>query len=153
MNRDGGTFDIERAICHEAGHVVVARYFGISVDSVRMVGGYPVTYVYISELNQLPASQQYAYLAGGVAAEQFVYGDYDTLGMGGDQAEITRRHGGAIGLYLPDALTIIRSNSRWFQNLRTRIKLQWAVASTEAGGMPTLTEQIEFLSKAAQSAS
>ena len=92
-------FPAERAFCHEAGHVVVARYFGISVDSVKMVGGYPVTYVYISELNQLPASQQYAYLAGGVAAEQFVYGDYDTLGMGGDQAEITRRHGGAIGLY------------------------------------------------------
>jgi hypothetical protein len=48
-----------------------------------------------------PAKDRYAFLAGGIAGEQFVLGDYDLKAMQDDQNKITQRGGGRIDDYLP----------------------------------------------------
>jgi len=101
---------MKRASCHEAGHIIVAFKLGIRVEAVRMENGLLLTDVWKDDFDSTarPAIDRYAFLAGGIAGEQFIFGDYDRVAMRNDQAKVTQRNGVEIETYLPEALAIER---------------------------------------------
>jgi hypothetical protein len=123
---------VKRAISHEAGHIIVAWYFGITVECVRVTKGMPNTVVRDLDSPQVMASERFIYLAGGIAGEQFTFGDYETTAMGGDQREIYERKGEQIASYLPYALRIIESQNPNYQRVREQLSLGWITAQNEA---------------------
>jgi hypothetical protein len=122
------------AICHEAGHIVVAHNLGIAVQCVRVAGRLTITDVQMRDLDSPSRArlEKYIFLAGGIAGEQFVLGDYDREGMQDDQNKITQRGGGPIDDYLPKALSILETSKSCIDRIRQAMTLNWASARAEA---------------------
>lgn len=131
---------MNRTSCHEAGHVVVAKSFGIKVNSVRVIGGMAVTVVDGLDATPREARQKYTYFAGGIAGENIVLGDYDFGGMGRDQREITQRGGMLIETYLPDAQDIILHHKRVFELIRRKLLEEFLKAGFDLDGSEILRE-------------
>jgi len=64
------------------------------------------------------------FLAGGIAAEQLVFGKYDVEGSTDDRNKIGESCGGAIGNYLAEAERIIRSHESCLQQLRKELLVE-----------------------------
>src|ERR1700752_2494620 len=92
---------MKRASSHEAGHIIVAFKLGLRVECVRVQNGLPLTDVWADDLDSTgrTAEDRYAFLAGGIAGEKVVLGDYDRKAMQDDQNKITQRGGGRIDDY------------------------------------------------------
>ena len=125
---------MKRATCHEAGHIVVALKLGIPVEAVRV--GHRLILMHVSENDfdstARPAIDRYAFLAGGIAAEQFIFGDYDRSAMRDDQTKVTQRNGVAVETYLPEALAIVSANKYCLDHVRRQLHLNWIAARAEA---------------------
>jgi len=111
---------LKRAICHEAGHVVVALNLGFHVENILVSQRRPSVRI---DLDSRTAPESYIVLAGGIAGEKFVmpHAGYDELGAQDDQRKISERGGGPIEAYLPDALHFVRSNQMVFEDLRRQL--------------------------------
>jgi hypothetical protein len=125
---------MKRAACHEAGHIIVAFKLGIRVESVRVANGLLLTDVWADYLDSTsrPKIDRYAFLAGGIAGEQFIFGDYDRIAMRDDQAKVTQRNGAAIETYIPEALAIVTANESCLGRIRQQLTINWIAARAEA---------------------
>ena len=123
---------MKRAICHEAGHALTASYLGFHVQKIAVCKGLLNTLVDLDPQKSL--HDRCVVLAGGIAAEQFLYKnkDYDQEAARDDQLKISERGGGEIGTYVLAAIDIIRSNESPFGELRERLRRRWVVEWAEA---------------------
>jgi len=110
----------KRAICHEAGHAVAALHFGFRVERIEVFRGMPRSLIAIERSHEM-----IVVLAGGIAAEQLVFGRYDAAGYADDQRKVSECGGTAIDSYLSEACNVIRSNEDCFRQLRERLTLRW----------------------------
>jgi hypothetical protein len=106
----------ERAMCHEAGHVVVALCQGFRVERVERHQRYFRTVV-PPPTDPADLRKYYVYAAGGIAAETFRLTRYDDNGAGADRQTIISAGGGPIETYLPEALGLIRVNESCFTEI------------------------------------
>jgi hypothetical protein len=125
---------MKRAICHEAGHIVVAHNYGIAVEGVKVAGGLTITDVHMGDPDSpsLGAREMYIFLAGGIAGEQYVLGSYDRAGMQNDQTKISEWGGGPIESYLRDALAIVGASKSSLNQIRKKLSSNWIIARAEA---------------------
>ena len=125
---------MKRASCHEAGHIIVAFKLGIPVEAVRVENRLLLTDVWTDDLDSTarPAIDRYAFLAGGIAGEQFIFGDHDRVAMRDDQAKVTQRNGAAIDTYIPEARAILNANKSLFDRTTLDLTAQWIYARAEA---------------------
>jgi hypothetical protein len=124
---------MKRAICHEAGHAITALYLGFYVQKIAVCKGLLITWVDLDS-PQKSLHERCIVLAGGIAAEQFLYKDkeYDREAARDDQRKISERGGGRIETYVQAAIDIIRSNEQPFGELQERLRCRWAVERAEA---------------------
>jgi hypothetical protein len=125
---------MKRASSHEAGHIIVAFKLGLRVECVRVQNGLPLTDVWADDLDATgrAAEDRYAFLAGGIAGEKVIFGDYDRKAMQDDQNKITQRGGGRIDDYLQGALSIVEASKSCVDRLRQTMTLNWVSAQAEA---------------------
>ena len=119
--------DINRPICHEAGHVVAALHLGFRVERIDVHQGMPRSLIAMDCTREMMVV-----LASGIAAEQLVLGDYDVEGSTDDQKKISECGGGAIENYLVEACDIIRSNECCARRLRERLTRRWIESQAES---------------------
>lgn len=132
MPNEMGEF-MKRAACHEAGHIIVAFKLGIRVEGVREANGLLLTEVWADDLDSTsrPAMKRYTFLAGGIAGEKFIFGDFDPQGMQDDQTKIAQRNGVGIEIYLFEALAIVSANKSCFDRIRKQLTNNWIAARAE----------------------
>lgn len=123
---------MNRAAAHEAGHVVIALHFGFDVLRIAMSDG--LAHVSISDFDdpRKTPMERYVVLAGGIAAENLKFGNYDQQAMGADQKEISFRGGGPINDYLNGAVAILRAQEGTFERIIHELSLRWITARLEA---------------------
>jgi hypothetical protein len=124
--------DIKRAICHESGHVIVALHLCFHVERIAIAHGRPHLLTSNLDSPQRTAQERYIFLAGGIASEISIFGDYDYAGVRLDQNMLSERGGGPIENYVPDALKIIQSNENRLSRLRKELTARWIAAAAEA---------------------
>jgi hypothetical protein len=136
---------MKRAICHESGHAVVALYLGFHVVKFEVSEGFPKV---ICDLDCLQKTQEERciVLAGGIASETLCYGNFDRQASGRDQNMITQNRGGTIDSYLPQALSILRSNKSCLRRFRERLTIAWVKAAAESA-FDSVTHSFELLSQ------
>jgi hypothetical protein len=96
-----------RAIWHEAGHVVVAKNFDLSVISVSLNNSIPTTCI---DMSNASLQSQCVVYAGGVAAEKHQFNNCDWDAATSDRSLIEAAGGGKLESYLDYATDIIRAN-------------------------------------------
>jgi hypothetical protein len=121
---------IRRAICHEAGHAAVALDLGFQVEMVEVHEGRPKCVIRLDSPEKT-VEERFTVLTGGIAGEQFEYGNHDREACQSDQEKILERRGGGIEGYLPNALRIIQANQACFRKLRRELTRRWV---EEEGG-------------------
>ena len=124
--------DIKRAICHEAGHAVSALHFGFRVERVEIYRGMPRTLVDL----KANTHESIIVLASGIAAEHFMFRNYDPDACGSDQKSISEYGGGAIENLLPDALAVIRAHEQCLNELRKLLTKRWIEGEASSGFAP-----------------
>jgi hypothetical protein len=75
---------------------------------------------------------QYIFLAGGIAGELSVFGDYDELGAYRDQEKIHDREGAGIEKDSTTARNILHENVACFTLLRQKLSRSWTTAASAA---------------------
>jgi hypothetical protein len=112
--------DLKRPCCHEAGHAVVALFFGFRVDGIKVFGGRFHTMCQLDAKDRTD-KERFIFLAGGIAGEKSSLGNYDSGGYNDDQKKISERGGESIEVYLADATRIIDSNKESFREIVKKI--------------------------------
>ena len=69
-------------------------------------------------------------LASGVAAEQFIFGDYDATACRSDQEKICQC-GGDLGALLPVAADVVRAHEPCLRQLRKELTQKWVESQAE----------------------
>lgn len=112
--------DFRRPSAHEAGHTVVALFHGFKVARIESFQG---VFRVRAELDAADKTddQRFLFLAGGVAGETLVFGDYEPGPSKNDQDLTTQHGGGSIDTYRPGAERVIEANQKCFQELRDKI--------------------------------
>jgi hypothetical protein len=138
--------EMKRAICHEAGHAVVALHLGFHVEKIDVSGGFPRVICGLDSPEK-SKEERFILLAGGIASETLYYGDFDQEASRRDQSMICDRGGGAIESYVSQALGILRLNECCLRRLRERLSVAWVKAAAEAVFEPG-PDSFEILSQA-----
>ena len=121
----------EHAICHEAGHAVVALHLGFHVEKIEMTDGRPNSKIDLDSMQKTLAGR-YIVLAGGIAGEKFFYGDYNKEASRNDQNMISERGGGDIKEYLVEALKIISHREICLREFKQQLRAGWVKGAAEA---------------------
>jgi len=119
--------DIKRRICHEAGHAVAALHFGLRVERVEVFRGMPRTLIDL----KCGTRESMIVLASGIAAEQFIFSNYDSEACGSDQKTISEYGGGAIQDLLHEAMPVIRSHEACLGQMRAQLTKRWVGCQAE----------------------
>jgi hypothetical protein len=122
--------DLKSPSCHEAGHAVVALFFGFRVEGIEAFEGRLRTVCQLDARDRTD-KERFMFLAGGIAGEKSELGRYDSGGCNDDQKKISERGGGPIETYLADAAGIIESNKECFRELRKKITIRAIERSME----------------------
>ena len=122
--------DLKRPSCHEAGHTVVALFFGFGVEGIDVFEGRLRTMCQL-DAGDRTDNERFIFLAGGIAGEKSELGHYDSGGCRDDQKKISERGGKSIESYLPEATRIIESNKECFRELRKKITIRAIERSME----------------------
>ena len=122
--------DLKRPSCHEAGHAVVALFFGFRVEGIEVFEGRLRTMCQLDAKDRSD-KERFIFLAGGIAGEKSDLGDYDSGGCNDDKKKISERGGESIEAYLTDATGIIESNKECFRELRKTITIRAIERSME----------------------
>ena len=118
MNRVRPTMpnEIQRAICHEAGHAISALHMGFQVERISVNEGLPFCHIVLDTPDRTQ-EQRFIVLAAGIAAEQYLYQRHNPIACVKDEAMIAERGGGPIETYVPAAWRAIEINDRRFRSL------------------------------------
>ena len=125
------TYEEKHATVHEAGHVVVALHIGFLVEKIDVLQGFFRTMCDLDAPNWT-AEEQYVFLAAGISAETIDLGHFVPAACQDDQKKIWDRKGDSIDKYVPAATQIIKSNQKFFEELRRKIATQLIVRKTES---------------------
>jgi hypothetical protein len=123
---------MNRAMNHEAGHVVIGLHFGFNIVEIALTNRLPHTSICDLDSEDKTPEHRYIFLAGGIASESLVFGDYDQGAMGSDQRLIYERGGGVITDYVPAAIEVLRANQGRLNRLNHQLALKWICARAEA---------------------
>jgi hypothetical protein len=127
------TEDETRALCHEAGHAVVALHLGFYVERIAVSKGMRKTEIDLQDESQtISPLKRYIVLSGGIAGELSMYPKSAPNTAGSDQREISLRKGGPIKNYLPEALEIVSSNKKRFDGLLRQLIIRWVECRVNA---------------------
>jgi hypothetical protein len=139
-----GPREMKRAICHEAGHTVVAMHLSFRVERIEVSERLPRV---ICDLPvQRTQRDRCVFLAGGIAGELSCgYASYHPLACRRDQSQISEIGGGSIEVYLPEALDILRSEKTFFCELRKKMTHAWLEAEA-ASTFGSDSDSFEILS-------
>lgn len=129
-NPAAGNSELARAICHEAGHLVIALHFGFRVDRLEIDKGKPLVTCDLDAAER-SAQERYLLLTGGIAGEKLGIGNYDPAPCRRDQQQIAERGGESIETYLPEAVLLIESRKPIFDELRKQIMIKVITKSME----------------------
>ena len=108
--------EIQRAICHEAGHATAALHLGFQIEKVSVSKGIPFCHISLDTPDRTQ-QERFIVLAAGIAAERHLYRRHNPMACVTDKAMIAARGGRSIETYLPAALRIIEINDRQFRSL------------------------------------
>jgi len=122
--------DLKRPTCHEAGHAVVALFFGFQIEGIEVFES-GLRMVCQLDAKDRTDEERFILLAGGIAGEKSELGRYDPGGCKDDQEKIFQRGGKSIEIYLGDASEIIGSNKACFRELRKKIMVRVIERSME----------------------
>ena len=131
----------EHAICHEAGHAIVAMNFGLNVREICVEGSLPTT-----KLDTLGATRQEActVYAAGTAAERIAFG-----GFGGaadaDRREILKVGGGRLEDYLNSAMQILRANTTCHREIWKELSNNWVAEECDSIWSGTGSDKLNFV--------
>jgi len=129
--------EIQRAICHEAGHAIAALHLGFLIEKISVSKGIPFCHISIDTPDRKP-QERYIVLTAGIAAEQHLYQWYNPTACAKDKAMIAERGGRSIETYIPAALRVIEINDRKFRSLvwklTCRMQEEIGIESFAAGG-------------------
>jgi len=114
---------LSSASCHEAGHAIVALFFGFRIEGIEVFEGRFRTMCPI-DAHDRTDKERFIFLAGGIAGEKSELGHYYAAGYNDDQKKISERGGESIESYLDDAAEIIQSHKECFRELREKIKVR-----------------------------
>jgi hypothetical protein len=123
---------MDRAVAHEAGHVIVALGLGFCVERVEVANGFPRVIISNFDGAERTPEERYLVLTGGIANEFRLFGNYDQDAIGADQREIQARGGGSITDYISDAWKILNAQTATLDSLVKRLSLNWIAARAEA---------------------
>lgn len=119
--------EMKRAICHEAGHAVVALHLGFRVERIEVSKGLPTVVCDLAP--QRTQEDRCILFAGGIAGELSCgYASYDQEACRSDQSRISEIGGGSIENYLPQASGLLRSGEAFFCELRKEMTRAWVEA-------------------------
>jgi hypothetical protein len=129
--------EINRAICHEAGHAAAALHLGFPIERISVSKGFPFCHISLDTPSRAQR-EKFIVLTAGIAAEQHLYHGYNPTACKTDKEMIAARGGQSIDTYLSEAARIIEINDRAFRNLirklTCRMLEEMGVASFTAGG-------------------
>jgi hypothetical protein len=133
--------EIQRAICHEAGHATAALHLGFLVDSVSVNRGIPICDVSLDTPDR-SQHERFVVLTGGIAAERQIYGRYNPTACVKDRAMIVERGGQSIDTYLAETQRIIELNDRGLRRLIWKLtcKMQEELGSDSFAAGGTLAQ-------------
>ena len=115
---------MKRAICHEAGHAVVALHLGFRVEKIEVSKGLPRAVCDLAP--QRTPEDRCILLAGGIAGELCCgHANYDQEACRSDQSGISEIGGSSIEDYLPQAKGILRSREALFCEFRKETTRAW----------------------------
>ena len=115
--------DRQRPSSHEAGHTLVGLFLGFQIEGIEAFEGRLRTMCHL-DAEDRTHQERFIFLAGGIAGEKSVLGNYDPGGCKDDQQKITERGGKSIETYLPEATKIIESNHECFLELKRKITIR-----------------------------
>jgi hypothetical protein len=123
----------ERAISHEASHVIVGLHFGFNVDRVEVTRGRLNTRSDLDSPNRT-SEERFIFLAAGIAGEKVWSPNtgYDVDASETDQSMITERGGRSIEEYRLSALDRLRLYQSTFRRFRAKLTTQWIAEEAEA---------------------
>jgi len=111
------------AICHEAGHAIVAMRFGIRVLGISVENSIPTIRLDTGGASLEKVCTVYA---AGVAAERIAFGGNNPTAAEGDQRQIEAVEGGELEDYINDATRIIQDEIKCHKQLRMAMTANWA---------------------------
>lgn len=97
---------------------------GLQVERIELDRGFPRAIIDLDCI-QTAIKQKFIVLAAGIAAEQYVFGNYNHGACNLDQEMISSRGGEAISDYLPEATKLICLHDLSFQRLRKLATKRW----------------------------
>jgi hypothetical protein len=123
---------MDRAVAHEAGHVIVALDLGFYVERIEVANGFARVIISNFDGTERTSEERYLVLTGGIANEIRLFGNYDQDAIGADQREIQARGGGPITDYVSRALKILNTQEVTLDLLLKQLSLDWIAARVEA---------------------
>jgi hypothetical protein len=111
----------KHAICHEAGHAIVALNFELTVTGISVVQSIPTTNYYVTGATIQQACTVYA---GGAAAENIALGSFDDA-SDSDGLLVQKAGGGKLEDHLDYAMEIIRANAECHKAMCNEMVNNW----------------------------
>jgi hypothetical protein len=130
----------EHAICHEAGHAVVAMYFGLTVTGISVKQSIPTAVFSVSGATGQQACIVYS---AGAAAEKIEFGYFDAA-SDSDKLIIQRAGGGKLEDYLGHAVQIIRANAKCHKELWNEMAKNWVAEEVESSFSGSNSDKLNF---------
>ncbi|HUV70042.1 MAG TPA: hypothetical protein VMW15_10300 [Terracidiphilus sp.] len=112
---------LEHAICHEAGHAIVAMNFGLSVQEIQLKQSIPIACIDVAGATVRQACTVYA---GGAAAEKLAFGSFDKA-SDRDRLMILEIGGGKLEDHLDYATEILTANAGCHREIWKEISMNW----------------------------
>jgi hypothetical protein len=133
--------ELQRAICHEAGHATAALHLGFPIESVSVSKGIPICNVSLDTPDRTQ-HERFIVLTGGIAAERHIYVSHNPTACVKDKAMIVERGGRSIETYLAEAQRIIELHDRRLRCLIWRLtcRMQEELGAESFGAGISLTE-------------
>jgi hypothetical protein len=112
----------KQAVCHEAGHAVVAMNFGLVVTEICLEESIPT-----ARFNTTGATVQQACIvyAGGGAAERIIFGCFNKIACQSDQQKVEDAGGNGLENHLDYATEIIRANAECHKAMCNEMVNNW----------------------------
>jgi hypothetical protein len=111
----------EHAICHEAGHAIVAMNFGLDVHEICVEQSIPTAKFDITGATIQRACTVYA---AGTAAEKIAFGGFNAA-SNSDRQKISDAGGGRLEDHLDYAMEILRANTRCHREIWNEMSRNW----------------------------
>lgn len=129
-----------KAVCHEAGHAIIALNFGLAVTGISVVQSIPTTTYSVTGATVQEAC---AVFAGGAAAEKVVFGYFDEA-SDSDRQMISDIGGGRLEDHLDYAIEIIHANPTCHKEMHKEILTRWVCEEAASNLVGSNSDKLNF---------